>query len=537
MALKIYNTLSKSTEVFQPLREDVVTFYTCGPTVYDYAHIGNFRSFLAADLLRRYLESPFCNDGKGYKVVHVMNMTDVGHMTDDAVADGSGEDKMEVARKRLLQDKKSGKLPEGVDIKPEDPLAVAEFYIDAFLHDARALGLKVALEQQQHPELMPRPTRYVQAMIELVQTLLDRGHAYVAEDGVVYYDTQSFPRYGQLSGNTLDRIRSGAGGRVADDTQAVKKHPADFMLWKPDKTHLMRWPSPWGEGYPGWHLECSVMAQRLLGSETNGVIDIHSGGEDNLFPHHECELAQACGATGEKYFARYWFHPRHLFVEGGKMSKSKGTFFTLRDLTSKGFSPAAIRLELIRTHYRSNANFTMQGLKDSARMIERWKDARIEIARRSGGWSKEETEQAAAELHDKFRAAMDDDLNIAGALGALNGFINEARSRVVKDQSALPDREEIIKLLSAENTSAAPGNMLDIFREIGPVLGVFEIESDVQRGDDLDVARIEELIAARAEARKARDFAAADSIRDDLDAMGVELVDTPQGTTWKQKTG
>ncbi|MHC4992140.1 MAG: cysteine--tRNA ligase, partial [Planctomycetota bacterium] len=369
MTLRFYNSLTRKEETFEPLDPEGrrVSFYSCGPTVYDYAHIGNFRSFLNADVMRRTLEL------LGYDVRHVMNITDVGHMTEDDVADGLGEDKMEAAARRLLEDKKSGKLPENAtEVDPTDPMAIADFYANAFLEDARMLGLKVASEVVDHPELMPRPTQYVPEMIELVQTLIDRGHAYVGSDGVVYFDVQSFPEYGRLSGNTPDRIRSGEGGRVDESTQQLKRHPADFMLWKPDPAHIMRWPSPWGEGFPGWHLECSVMAQRLLAASEDGMIDIHSGGEDNIFPHHECEIAQACCATGAPAFARYWFHTRFLIVEGEKMSKSRGNFFTVRDLIARGASPAAIRLELIKTHYRGPANFTLQGLTDSQRQIDRW---------------------------------------------------------------------------------------------------------------------------------------------------------------------
>ncbi len=516
-----------------------MTFYTCGPTVYDFAHIGNFRSFLAADLLRRYLESPFCNEGQGYQVSHIVNMTDVGHMTDDEVADGAGEDKMEAARKRLLEDKKSGKLPAGVDIDPTDPMAVAEFYIGAFLADSRALGFKVAFEQAEHAEVMPRPTQYIQPMIDLVQTLIDRGHAYVGGDGVVYFDTQSFPKYGQLSGNTLASLRSGAGGRVAEDTQAIKKHPADFMLWKPDQTHLMRWDSPWGEGYPGWHLECSVMAQHLLGTETNGVIDLHSGGEDNLFPHHECEVAQSCGATGEDHFARYWFHPRHLFVEGGKMSKSKGTFFTVQQLRDEGYAPAAIRLELIKTHYRSNANFTFQGLKDSAKMLGRWKEARIQIARQSLAWNQHTVVAARKRLHAAFKAAMDDDLNLAGAIGEINKFLNEAQHYPVDDSKTVLEERDSRRILEEYPEQVKELGLLDVFAAIGPVLGVFELEDAAEPADavEVDAALVESKIAERKQARKDKDWGKADAIRDELDALGVDLIDSAKGTTWKVKTG
>jgi cysteinyl-tRNA synthetase len=293
VTLNLYNTLTRRLEPFTPLDPAGrrVTFYSCGPTVYDYAHIGNFRSFLNADLLRRTLEL------LGYEVVHVMNMTDVGHMTDDVA--GEGEDRMEKASRRLQEAKKSGTLPDDAgDVDPRDPYAIAEFYAKAFLADARRLGLLVAAEYRDRPELMPRPTRCIPEMIELVETLIDKGHAYVADDGAVYFDVQTFGEYGRLSGNTPDAVREAAGGRVDEAHQAHKRHPADFLLWKPDPAHLMRWPSPWGEGYPGWHLECSVMAQGLLGRDTNGVIDIHSGGEDNIFPHHECEIAQTRCAFG-----------------------------------------------------------------------------------------------------------------------------------------------------------------------------------------------------------------------------------------------
>ncbi|MEO1128940.1 MAG: hypothetical protein AAFX05_04430, partial [Planctomycetota bacterium] len=336
MPLRLHNTLRGSVEPFVPLSAGRVLFYTCGPTVYDYAHIGNFRSFLAADLLRRWLESSLCarvgpdgspDDGFGYDVVHVMNITDVGHTVDDTALDGGGEDKMAAAQRRLLDAKKAGTLPEDVDerVDATDPYAIAEYYAQSFMEDGRALGLKVVNDAKEHPERMPRPTGVVREMLEMVLTLIDGEHAYIASDGVAYFDTQSFPAYGRLSGNTPEAIRSGAGGRVDAATQAIKKHPADFMLWKPDPHHAMRWdPSellgrdvPLGEGYPGWHLECSVMAERVLGK----VIDLHSGGEDNIFPHHECEIAQSCCAHGTEFFARYWFHPRFLMLEGEKMSK------------------------------------------------------------------------------------------------------------------------------------------------------------------------------------------------------------------------
>jgi cysteinyl-tRNA synthetase len=437
-AVRIHDTLSGALTEVTPLAGagGPVTFYSCGPTVYDDAHIGNFRSFLNADMLRRTIELT------GVPVRHVMNITDVGHMTDDAQADGGGEDKMAVAGRRLLEAKKAGTLPADASIDPGDPLAIADFYAARFLEDARLLGLKVAIEAETDPSLMPRPTRWVPQMIAMVQGLIDRGHAYVARDGVVYFDVRSFPDYGRLSGNTVDALREGEGGRIHAENQAAKRNPADFMLWKPDAKHLMKWDSPWGAGYPGWHLECSAMAAGLLGEQ----IDLHSGGEDNIFPHHECEIAQSRCCFGKPAFSRLWFHTRHLVVEGQKMSKSKGNFFTARDLFAKGVTPAALRLELVRTHYRANANFTLQGLTDCQRMIDRWTrhseslDASIAAIRARGS-------VAAAAHHattvtgplevalEAFTAALCDDLNVARAIAALNEALAQDHSK------ACPARE------------------------------------------------------------------------------------------------
>jgi cysteinyl-tRNA synthetase len=495
--MRLYNTLTKSIDEFKPLSPaGDVTFYSCGPTVYDDAHIGNFRSFLNADVLRRALEL------HDFRVKHVMNITDVGHMTDDDVADGGGEDKMAVAGRRIAEAKKAGKLPVSAAIDPTDPYAIAEFYAQRFLEDARYLGLKVAIEERANPALMPRPTRCVPEMIALVDRLLARGHAYVAKDGVVYFSVQSFPAYGRLSGNTLDNLREGEGGRISAEHQAVKKHPADFMLWKPDPTHLMRWPSPWGEGYPGWHLECSAMAKMLLGDE----IDVHSGGEDNIFPHHECEVAQSCCASGHALFARFWFHTRHLQVEGEKMSKSKGNFFTARDLFAKGVTPAALRLELVRTHYRTNSNFTMQGLRDCQRMIDRWAAARAALLQRSGGSGAGPFERALVE----FKEAIGDDLNLARAIAALNTAIGETPAGDAKAELAA-------------------------LHAMDSVLGVFERNAPLASAaaDDL-AAKVEALLDRRRAARAAKDWAESDRVRDELTALGVRIKDGAQGTTWER---
>jgi cysteinyl-tRNA synthetase len=503
--MKLHNTLTHRLEEFTPLDPAgrKVTFYSCGPTVYDYAHIGNFRSFLNADLLRRTLEL------LGYEVVHVMNMTDVGHMTDD-VAGGEGEDRMEKASRRLREAKKAGTLPPDADsVDPNDPYAIAEFYAAAFLDDARRLGLRVAIEAEQRPELMPRPTRYIPQMIELIETLLGNGHAYVADDGAVYFDLQTFADYGRLSGNTVDKLREGQGGRIESAHQVHKRHPADFLLWKPDPTHLMRWPSPWGEGYPGWHLECSVMAQTLLGGDTRGIIDLHSGGEDNIFPHHECEIAQTRCAFGTESFARYWFHTRHLTVESDKMSKSLGNVYTLNDLIARGATPAAVRLELTKTHYRSNANFTFRGLKDSQRQIDRW--IRLGAALDAGSASTDGDAPLAAGL-DEFTQALADDLNVAGAIGALS----RAAGRYTMD-GPTPGRAD-------ESERAALHTMLR-------TLGIDRLEHRAG-AVGADAAAVEARIEQRNAARAARDWDTSDRIRDELLEMGIVLKDGPEGTTW-----
>jgi cysteinyl-tRNA synthetase len=332
----------------------------------------------------------------------------------------------------------------------------------------------------------------------------------VARDGVVYFDVQSFPEYGRLSGNTPDSIRAGEGGRVDEANQAMKKHPADFMLWKPDPKHVMRWPSPWGEGYPGWHIECSVMAAALLGEQ----IDLHSGGEDNIFPHHECEIAQTCSATGRDTFARYWFHTRHLIVEGEKMSKSKGNFFTLRDLLAKGASPAAIRLEIIKSKYREQSNFTFQGLADSQRQIDRW--ARLREYLQSHEEAKAQASSQAGPLKQAlpaFTAALCNDINISGAIGVLN----EAAGQHTPAQPPTVDVKGELHALERMNS----------------VLGVLDLQlTGSTTGGDLDVSQVESKIEQRNAARKSKDFKRSDQLRDELLSMGIEIKDSAQGTTW-----
>ncbi|MEZ6234809.1 MAG: hypothetical protein R3B68_11520 [Phycisphaerales bacterium] len=618
--LVLYNTLTRKAEAFRPRDPRRITFYTCGPTVYDDAHIGNFRSFLAADVLRRFLESPLCrlaNDAGGpalqagsgggpalqagsgggpalqagsRTVLHVMNITDVGHMTDDDAADGAGEDKMAAATRRLAEAKKSGKLPPGAgDIDPTDQHAIARFYEARFLEDARRLGLRVAIDAQRDPTLMPRATDAVPGMIAVIERLIERGHAYAvgpAGRQTVYFSVPSFPAYGSLSGNTLDALRAGQGGRVQESHQAEKKHPADFLLWKSDPSHAMRWASPWGEGYPGWHIECTAMAAARLCAADDGsnavaspltpaalaalevadarpMIDLHSGGEDNIFPHHECEIAQSCGAFNASpadaapargMFAAHWFHPRFLMVEGAKMSKSKGNFFTARDLFAKGHEPAAVRLELIKTHYRSNANFTEQGLKDSARTWRRW-TRRIAAAGASAltAHSHGELEQhrrAHREIlagQERFADALFDDLNVALAIAVVQETF-DAFDRVMHSVDAgelvSPDGTlhliemdslvDQIRGLGSQTLAATNANALLCMLDVLGLTdcrqpGVIETEFAVYVHPAKPTIESEEALGARRDARLAKDFARSDAIRDQLSAMGLAVKDVRGG--------
>ncbi len=589
MPLRLHNTLTKRLEDFTPADPARVTFYSCGPTVYDDAHIGNFRSFLAADLLRRWLESPLCElaDGRGgvhqgpRQVVHVMNITDVGHMTDDAEGGEAGEDRMAVAGRRLAEAKKSGKLPPGVEVNPNDPYQIARFYEARFKEDARRLGLKVVLDADADPTLAPRATENVGGMIAVIARLIDRGCAYVTgEPGgrVVYFDVQKFPPYGRLSGNTLDKIRTGAGGRISGANQARKRHPADFLLWKEDPRHIMKWPSPWGEGYPGWHIECTVMSLRArsasegqspgpltperLASMTlpdgHPLIDLHSGGEDNIFPHHECEIAQSCCAFNEApadgTFAGLWFHPRFLLVEGDKMSKSKGNFYTPRDLFDRGIEPAAIRLELIRTHYRSNANFTMQGLTDSQRRIKRWqKYARW--LQRTQKQSYDPPRDTADQL-DSAVDAMNADLNIAAVIAAIDRecAAYEAPAPIVRramesagialsdeEEGELPAAplaaEEAMALYQRGRDAGTQEQVYGLLHLLDAVLGV--VFAPLVKATETAIGvfapgvepngDIESRLRERRDARAKKDFKRSDAIRDELAKMGYAIKDLPGG--------
>lgn len=509
MKIQFYNSLTNQLEEFQPIEPGVVRMYSCGPTVYDFAHIGNFRSFLFGDLLRRFLELV------GNEVQHVMNITDVGHMVEGET------DKMAEAANRVAQNKKSGRVPEGAIEDPNDPYQIAEYFTNAFMEDSRRLGYKVAYE---YPQRVPRATEHIEGMQEMILKLIAKGHAYVAKDGVVYFSVLSFPEYGKLSGNTLEQIQSGAGGRVTDSNQSMKKHPGDFMLWKPDNNHIMKWDSPWGVGYPGWHIECSVMAKKILGRD---VIDIHTGGEDLIFPHHECEIAQSCGASGKRSFANFWIHARFLFVEGEKMSKSKGNFYTARDVfegkvlvdgkpSGQKFHPSVLRFELIKSHYRANMNFTMKGLLDSQKTINRVLGFRQDLEAQTGGQF--DVVDLTHPVLKQFAEALADDLNISAALAVMHTFIKGEHPN--------------------------PQESLGVWKKMNSVLSIAPINEGTEGaicensdGDDdggMTPDQANDLCKQMDAAKAAKDYKTSDEIRKTILDAGYEVQQTAEGSTIKK---
>ncbi|MDA1315872.1 MAG: cysteine--tRNA ligase [Acidobacteria bacterium] len=463
MALHFYNTLSHKLEAFAPLDDDKVRMYSCGPTVYNYVHIGNLRAFTFQDILRRYLHH--C----GYELYHVMNVTDV----DD----------------KIIRDSvKAGK-------------SIGEFTAEfrkAFEEDAATLRLEP-------PERVTPATEHIGDMIDLISRLAEKGHTYESK-GSTYFRIASFPGYGKLSNLDVSGIKAGA--RVEQD-EYEKDELRDFALWKASKPGEPAWDSPFGPGRPGWHIECSAMAMKYLGES----FDIHTGGVDLVFPHHENEIAQSEGATG-KPFARFWLHAEHLLVDNQKMSKSVGNFYTLRDLLDKGFSAAAIRYLLASVPYRKQLNFTFDGLKAAQTSIERLRNfqRRLEEGGLPEGANPAITELAET-ARKNFIAGMDDDLNTAQALGAVFEFIRDVNTKM--------DAGEF----QAGNVAEA-NQVLDLFESIFDVL-------KTEQSGQVSAEEIEGLIAERLAARKARNFARSDAIRDDLKARAVILEDTPQGTRWK----
>jgi len=460
--LRLFNSLTRRKEKFVPLEASKVGMYTCGPTVYDFAHIGNFRAFLFEDLLKRWLEY------SGHRVTHVMNLTDV----DDKTIKGS--QKQGVALGKLT-----------------------ERYAEAFFEDIQALNGEPAT-------IYPKATEHIPEMIRLVKTLLAKGYAYKALDGSIYFAISKFPAYGKLSHIKVHELKAGA--RVKMDEYA-KEEAQDFALWKAwaPQDGDVYWETDLGKGRPGWHIECSAMSMRYLGE----TFDIHCGGIDNIFPHHENEIAQSEASTGKK-FVRYWLHNEHLRVEGKKMAKKLGNYYTLRDLIKQGYDPIAIRYLLLSTHYRQQLNFTFEGLAAANSAIERLRN----FARRLQDADGDGAGQVAKLLSDvqtRFNSAMNDDLNISVALSALFDFVREVNN--------LLDKGEVNKS-EAEASSR-------FIADLDKVLGVIG-----KLGAEMLPEEAKKLIAKREEARNAKDWKTADTLRQKLKELGVIVEDTTQGVRW-----
>jgi cysteinyl-tRNA synthetase len=465
--LRVNNTLSGQLEEFHPLTEGEVRFYFCGPTVWDYGHIGNFRSAIATDILRRYLKF------KGYKVTHVMNITDV----DDRIIAKSQE--------------------AGLSI--DDYTAK---YIAAQWEDFDALGCE-------RPEVAPQATKHIPEMVALIQQLLQTGHAYRSE-GSIYYRINSFPEYGKLS--KINFAGNIVGGSERIDTDKYEKEDArDFALWKePANGNEPAWEAEIGRGRPGWHIECSAMSMKYLGE----TFDIHAGGIDLVFPHHENEIAQSEGGTG-KQFARYWLHIEHLKVEGETMSKSKGNYYTFRDLAAKGFSPVGIRYFLLSVPYRKQLNFTFDALRGAEKTVESLRDfyARLREAKAEPGLN-EDLQGATRKALEEFEAGMDDDLNTSVALAAVHNLTREVNTALARRRVRLENQRELVELIQRFDS------VLNVFGETA----ANSLDNEVQA-----------LIDERQEARRRRDFARADEIRVHLAERGIVLEDTKDGVRWKQK--
>jgi cysteinyl-tRNA synthetase len=465
--LKFRNTLSGRVEEFRPLREGEVGFYYCGPTVWNYGHIGNFRSAIAADIVVRYLKF------KGYKVTHVMNITDV-------------EDRI------IAESQKAG-------------LTIDEYtakYIDALWEDFDALGCE-------RPNVVPRATRHIPEMVTLIEKLLASDHAYRSDDSI-YYRIASFPEYGKLSKINFAGNIAGASERI--DTDRYEKEDArDFALWKdPSSETEPAWDTTIGRGRPGWHIECSAMSMKYLGE----TFDIHAGGIDLVFPHHENEIAQSEGATG-KEFVRYWIHFEHLKVDGETMSKSKGNYYTFRDVREKGFSAAAVRYFLLSVPHNKQLNFTFDALAGAERTVASLRDfrARLSEAKTEPGKSEKLVETAARALQE-FEAGMDDDFNTSIALAAIHNLSREVNTALARKQVKTENQQELLALIDRFDS------VLNIFGK--------------QEREMLD-SEIQALIDERQEARRRRDFARGDEIRDELASRGIILEDTKDGVRWKRK--
>jgi cysteinyl-tRNA synthetase len=479
MPLEIYNTLSRRKESFEPLKSGAVGMYVCGPTVYSDSHVGHAKSYISFDVVRRYLEF------SGYHVTYVQNITDVGHLVDDAE---EGEDKLQARSKREMK----------------HPMEIAEMYTTRYYEDMDALQIR-------RPDIAPRATGHIIEQIEIIEELIKKGAAYEA-NGNVYFDVSSDPDYGKLSGRKTEDQES--SGRV--DTRSDKRNPQDFALWKrAEGGHIMRWPSPWGVGFPGWHIECSAMAMKYLGE----TIDIHGGGLENQFPHHECEIAQSETATG-KAFVRYWMHNNMVTVDGKKMGKSLGNSSYLRDLYQQ-YSPLTLRFTILQSHYRSTTEFKHDAIEEADTGYQKLLAAYARLSDKVGQQEKRvlnEAERNSA-IVKQFITDMDDDFNTPKALAVLYDLAKETNTA-----------------LSDAKSSDDLGSLWHIWNALaGDVLGILPESTHTVAASKTDVSDklMQLIIGWRKEAKDNKNYAMADTIRKELTAIGVTLEDGKDGTTWK----
>jgi cysteinyl-tRNA synthetase len=479
MSLHIYNTLSRKKEEFKPLQKNHVGMYVCGPTVYGHSHVGHAKSYVSFDVIVRYLRF------LGYNVLYVQNITDVGHLLGET---NEGED-------RLLKQSR---------LEQKHPMEVAEFYTRSYFEDMDALGIV-------RPDISPRATGHIVEQIEMTKTLIDKGLAYETS-GSVYFDVRKFANYGKLSNRTLDNMVEGT--RVG--VRGEKRHPADFALWKKaEPEHIMRWPSPWGVGFPGWHIECSAMSMKYLGES----FDIHGGGLDNQFPHHECEIAQSECATG-KPFVRYWIHNNLVTVGGQKMSKSLGNVILLKDIF-KNINPRVVRFFILQSHYRSTLDFTDEALAGAARGLEKLdqtlrniRAALLQPSTQSSGLPID-----IEAYRQRFLAAMEDDFNTPQAIAVLFDIsreVNSSLDRGSADHRMLRDAESF-------------------FVELGGMLGVVSSDAGRAAGDGAMEAELIQLILdLRREIRMQKLWALSDTIRSRLQALGIIVEDKKEGASWRR---
>ncbi len=478
MSLKIYNSLTNQKEEFEPMEKDLVKIYSCGQTIYDDMHVGNAKTYAAWDILNRYLS------WKGYEVFHVMNITDVGHLTDDA---DRGEDKVEKAARE----------------KHLEPMELVTEQVRKWYREMDELNMK-------RHNVIPRATGHMIEMIEAVKEIINNGFAY-EENGSVYFDVEKFNEehgYPKLGGRTLDHLETGAGGRVSEEELEEKRSPYDFALWiKADSSHIMKWPSPWSIGYPGWHLECSVMGIKYLGKK----FDFHTGGVDHIFPHHPNERAQNIAIKDmDEEPINYWIHSEHITVEGEKMSKSKGNFYTVADLLNE-FEPEVIRTFFASIHYRSQSDFSFRSLVESRKKLERFQNTLRNIEEREGG-NDVDLEEDIPWIKDEFQKAMDNDLNTPLAMSKLLEFCNKVNKNLNNEKPILEEaKQTLVELLG--------------------VLGI-DIKKEKKTKNIEAESHIDLLLEIREKLREKGEYELADHIRENLKKSGISVEDSEEGPTW-----